>query len=162
MRDAVLSDAGTVPTVIAPTVSNVPMEAAPPIALAAAPTSSAAPKASLAALAQTVDQAETPLAFDLRAQLVARVDGKAAGMIDFRQTTIGLSVRLGSIVNMLSDRYDADDVARIANSAASKVYVSLAELQAQGIPISYDPIYDEFNIGQAGTRPKVRAVSLRW
>ncbi len=34
------------------------------------------------------------------------------------------------------------------------MYFSLAELKAQGIPISYDPVYDEFNIGQTDTRPQ--------
>ena len=27
-------------------------------------------------------------------------------------------------------------------------------LQAQGVPISYDPVYDEFNVGLTDTRPK--------
>lgn len=95
-----------------------------------------------------------PLAFEITSQLLTRVDGKAAGTVDFQQTTTGLAVRLGSIVDVLGDRYDPGEIARIKASAASNLYIPLAELQAQGIPISYDPVYDEFNVGQSDTRPK--------
>ncbi len=91
---------------------------------------------------------------EIHSQLVTRVDGKAAGQLDFLQTTTGLSVRLGSIVEVLGDRYEPETLARIKASEASGMYFSLAELKAQGIPISYDPVYDEFNIGQTDTRPK--------
>lgn len=94
-----------------------------------------------------------PQAFEINAKLLTRVDGKAVGTVDFQQTTTGLAVRLGSIVDLLSDRYDAGEIARIKASAASSIYIPLAELQAQGIPISYDPVYDEFNVGQTDTRP---------
>ncbi len=90
---------------------------------------------------------------EINSQLVTRVDGKTAGTLDFRQTTTGLSVRLGSIVEVLGDRYEPAQIDRIRASAASDVYLSLADLKAQGIPISYDPVYDEFNIGQTDTRP---------
>lgn len=93
-------------------------------------------------------------AFDIRSQLTTRVEGKVAGKVDFRQTTNGLAVRLGSIVEVLQDRYDAAQIARIRASAAGDIYLSLAELKAQGIPISYDPVYDEFNVGLVDTRPK--------
>lgn len=63
-------------------------------------------------------------------------------------------MRLGSIVEVLADRYDQAQLARIRNSEAGSQYLSLAELQAQGVPISYDPVYDEFNVGLTDTRPK--------
>jgi hypothetical protein len=94
-----------------------------------------------------------PQAFEIQSQLLTRVDGKAVGTVDFQQTTTGLAVRLGSIVDLLADRYDPSEIARIKASAASSLYVPLADLQAQGIPISYDPVYDEFNVGQTDTRP---------
>lgn len=93
-------------------------------------------------------------ALAIQSQLVTRVDGKAAGTVDFQQTAAGLTVRLGSIVAVLADRYDPAQIARIQSSAASNVYLSLVDLQAQGIPISYDPVYDEFNVGQTDTRPQ--------
>lgn len=77
-----------------------------------------------------------------------------AGAVDFQQTPAGLKVRLGSVVEVLADRYDLAQLERIRGSAAGNTFVSLAELQAKGIPISYDPVYDEFNIGVIDTRPK--------
>ena len=93
---------------------------------------------------------------DVTAQLLTCVDGKTAGKVDFRQTDAGLQVRLGSIVDLLGDRYDAGQIARIRASSASNVYLPLAQLQAQDIPISYDPVYDEFNVGTIDARPKAR------
>jgi hypothetical protein len=131
----------------APIPSTARLAAAVPKPVASAPPGLSMP-------VPAADDTSTGLAFDITSQLVTRVDGKTAGKVDFRQTATGLSVRLGSIVSVLSDRYDPGEVARITTSAASNAYVSLADLQAQGIPISYDPVYDEFNIGQTDTRPK--------
>jgi hypothetical protein len=131
------------------------VRAAPSATPAAAP----APAASLAPL----PQAKPPVpglggkgdfALDIKAQLLTRVDGKSVGTVDFQQTATGLAVRLGSIVELLGDHYDPAQIARIRASSASNLYLPLAELQAQGIPISYDPVYDEFNVGQTDTRPK--------
>jgi hypothetical protein len=96
------------------------------------------------------------LRVDVTAQLLTCVDGKTAGKVDFRQTDAGLQVRLGSIVDLLGDRYEAGQIARIRASSGSNVYLPLAQLQAQGIPISYDPVYDEFNVGTIDARPKAR------
>lgn len=93
---------------------------------------------------------------DVKSQLLTRIDGKSAGKVDFRQTDTGLQVRLGSIVDLLGDRYDPAQIARIRASSASNVYLSLSALQAQGIPISYDPVYDEFNVGTFDALPKAR------
>lgn len=98
--------------------------------------------------------ASTPVPPAITARLITRVDGKTAGAVDFQQTPGGLKVRLGSIVEVLADRYDAAQLARIRASAAGSQYLSLAQLQAQGVPISYDPVYDEFNVGLTDTRPK--------
>lgn len=91
---------------------------------------------------------------DSTSRLLTRVDGKTAGAVEFQQTAEGLRVRLGSVVEVLADRYDPAQLARIRGSAAGNTFVSLAQLQAQGIPISYDPVYDEFNVGLTDTRPK--------
>lgn len=137
-----------------------PAMRAPPASAPAAPlTAAAAAKpapsaAATAAAAAGPASSAAPLALAFTARLAARVDGKTAGALDFQQSTTGLKVRLGSIVSVLADRYDPAQIARIQASAASNAYLSLSDLQAQGIPISYDPVYDEFNIGQTDTRPK--------
>ena len=130
------------------------------VALPTAPKAKTAPApaaaAALAPLPQTKPQQTAPGAFqiDVKSQLTTRVDGKNAGKVDFQQTATGLAVRLGSIVELLGVHYDATQIARIRASAAGNMYMPLAQLQAQGIPISYDPVYDEFNVGLVDTRPK--------
>lgn len=128
---------------------------------AAAPASAPAPAAALAPLPQVKPEQAAPgagkpaaYAIDVRSQLTTRVDGKMAGKVDFQQTASGLQVRLGSIVELLGDRYEPAQIERIRASSASELYLPLAQLQAQGIPISYDPVYDEFNVGLVDTRPK--------
>jgi hypothetical protein len=144
----------TAPAAMAPTA--LPPAATAPAASRPAPQAAALaplPKPAMAAPPPGLGNSGPP-AFEITSQLLTRVDGKAAGTVDFQQTTTGLAVRLGSIVDVLGDRYDPGEIARIKASAASNLYVPLAELQAQGVPISYDPVYDEFNVGLSDTRPK--------
>lgn len=144
----------TAPAAMAP--AALPPAATAPAASRPAPQAAALaplPKSAIAAPPPGLGNSG-PLAFEITSQLLTRVDGKAAGTVDFQQTTTGLAVRLGSIVDVLGDRYDPGEIARIKASAASNLYVPLAELQAQGVPISYDPVYDEFNVGLSDTRPK--------
>ena len=128
-----------------------PAPARPPAAAAAV-----APKTAPALTAQPAAGAGAPRIadFDFESRLLTRVDGRSAGLVDFQQTQTGLKVRLGSVAEVLADRLPADDLARIRASSSGNAWLSLAELQAQGIPISYDPVYDEFNIGREDTRPK--------
>lgn len=139
------------PAVPAPVSSPVSMPVPAALAAALAPL----PQAKLQPSATAAGRADA-LRIDIKSQLLTRIDGKSAGTIDFRQTEAGLQVRLGSIADLLGDRYDAAQLARIKASSASNVYLSLADLQAQGIPISYDPVYDEFNVGTIDARPKAR------
>jgi hypothetical protein len=148
------------PAVAPPSLAApVPVRAAPAAAAAAAaaapaaPAVAAAPRPNPAIAAAVVPAARYPAGIDIASRLTTRVDGMAAGAVEFQQTATGLKVRVGSIVEVLAERYDADQLARIRASAAGNAYLSLAELQASGIPISYDPVYDEFNIGLTDTRP---------
>lgn len=138
----------------APAPSPEPAASAPlPASLPEQPAAAMAlPRPSSPALAAPV--ASLPAMPAVTARLLTRVDGKTAGAVDFQQTPAGLKVRLGSIVEVLADRYDSSQLARIRASSAGDQYLSLAELQAQGVPISYDPVYDEFNVGLTDTRPK--------
>ena len=137
-----------------------PAQAQPVASRPAAPsapvpaTAAAVPKPRPGNPALAAPAASKPAMPEVTARLLTRVDGKTAGAVDFQQTPSGLKVRLGSIVEVLADRYDAAQLARIRTSAAGNAYLSLAELQAQGVPISYDPVYDEFNVGLTDTRPK--------
>jgi hypothetical protein len=142
-----------------PAAKPAPLAAAAPKAPAPAPLPAAvaaavpkpAPALSAPASSSAPPRIEAP-AFSAR--LLTRIDGRAQGQVDFQQTPAGLKVRLGSVAEVLADRLPASELARIRGSAAGNAWLSLAELQAQGIPISYDPVYDEFNIGREDTRPK--------
>lgn len=141
-----------------PAAKPAPLAAAAPKAPAPAPlpaaVAAAVPKpapALTAPASSTPPRVEAP-AFSAR--LLTRIDGRTSGEVDFQQTPAGLKVRLGSVAEVLANRLPASELARIRGSAAGNAWLSLAELQAQGIPISYDPVYDEFNIGREDTRPK--------
>lgn len=94
-----------------------------------------------------------PSAVAIASQLTTRIDGRVAGEIDFQQDMRSITVRIGSIVELLGDRYDTAELKRLTQSAAGNTYLSLAQLQQVGIPISYDPVYDEFNIGSKDYLP---------
>ncbi|WP_086738506.1 hypothetical protein [Erythrobacter colymbi] len=128
-----------------------------PASTPAPPTAAAVvvPKPAPALTAPPAASAPTAVAApDFKAQLLTRIGGKTAGTVEFRQSPAGLTVRLGSVAEVLADRIAPAELDRIRNSEAGNAWLSLAELQARGVPISYDPVYDEFNIGNTDTRPK--------
>lgn len=154
----------TAPTI--PTAKTAPTsDVAPPLPVAGTPdaTSSGTPDYASASVALDPKlglalplsaEVQRMADLDVKSQLITRVEGRTAGALDFQQTAGGLKVRLGSVVEVLADRYDPGELARIRASSAGNAWLSLAELQAQGVPISYDPVYDEFNIGNKDTRPR--------
>jgi len=95
----------------------------------------------------------SPFGPDISTRMLTRIDGQLAGKLDFQQTNQTLSVRIGSIVELLKDRYDANAFARIASSSASNTFLPIRQLREAGIPITYDPVYDEFNVGSRDHRP---------
>ncbi len=82
-----------------------------------------------------------------KTQLDARVNGVVTGSVDFEQQNGTIAIRLGSIVDLLRDRFTPSEIDRISGAGALGSYISLAELQAAGIPINYDPVYDEMEFG---------------
>jgi hypothetical protein len=131
-----------------------PAKPAPAPAPAPAAVAAVLPKPAPALTAPTSAAAPRVAAPAFNARLLTRIDGRSSGEVDFQQTPAGLKVRLGSVAEVLADRLPESELARIRGSAAGNAWLSLAELQAQGIPISYDPVYDEFNIGREDTRPR--------
>ncbi|MEL6531174.1 MAG: hypothetical protein AAFQ27_14540 [Pseudomonadota bacterium] len=82
-----------------------------------------------------------------KTQLGARINGVLTGRVDFQQLDGTIAIRLGSVVDMLHDRFDAPELDRIAGAGALDSFVTLATLQSAGIPIDYDPVYDEVKFG---------------
>lgn len=162
--------AGAAPAVSQPAPAS--LASTPPAAAAAvapapakppAEAATVAPKTAPALTAQPAASAGAPRIadFDFESRLLTRVDGRSAGPVDFQQTQTGLKVRLGSVAEVLADRLPADELARIRASSSGNAWLSLAELQAQGIPISYDAVDDEFNIARADTGPNAAPFSSR-
>ncbi|WP_108789091.1 hypothetical protein [Erythrobacter sp. Alg231-14] len=89
--------------------------------------------------------AETELV--TRTRLDARVNGVITGSVEFQQRDGTIAIRLGSVVDMLRDRYSASELDRFSQAGAKSAFITLDELQAAGIPITYDPVYDEVGFG---------------
>jgi len=82
-----------------------------------------------------------------KSQLDARVNGVLTGSVDFQQLDGTIAIRLGSVVDMLHDRFAPSELERISGAGALGSFVTLAQLQSAGIPIRYDPVYDEVEFG---------------
>jgi hypothetical protein len=80
-------------------------------------------------------------------QLTVRLGKAAVGKVDFRMTdTHTIAVKLGGLLDLLADRYDAADFARLRHSAAADAYVGFDQLRTLGLNLRYDPVYDELRI----------------
>jgi len=82
-----------------------------------------------------------------KTRLDARVNGVLTGTVEFEQRGATIAVRLGSVVDMLSNRFSAEELASLRSGRGANTYLTLAELQEAGIPISYSPAYDEIEFG---------------
>ncbi len=74
------------------------------------------------------------------------INAQMAGALDFRQTLEGLHIRLGSLLDLLKDRFKASEMARLGCGPALDAHVPLNELHKAGIPIRYDPIREVFEL----------------
>ncbi|MEM1053372.1 MAG: hypothetical protein AAGI28_14885 [Pseudomonadota bacterium] len=82
-----------------------------------------------------------------KTKLDARVNGVLTGSVDFQQLDGTIAIRLRSIANMMREQFSKTEFARIASGNAIDTFVPLAQLQAAGIPVSYNPAYDEIEFG---------------
>lgn len=87
----------------------------------------------------------------VESRLPAMVDAQIAGWLDFRQTLGGLHIRVGSLVDLLKDRFAASELERLGRGPAINSHLSLKELRNAGIPITYDPVRDAFALTVAPT-----------
>lgn len=82
-----------------------------------------------------------------KTRLDARVNGVRTGSVEFEQREGTIAIRLGSVIDMLSDRFDGEELARLRSASAMDSFLTLAELRDAGIPISYSAAYDEIEFG---------------
>lgn len=80
-------------------------------------------------------------------RLVARIGGLEAGSVEFIQTDGTISVKLGSLLELVSARVPASELEHLSSSPALDEFLSIEKLQSAGLPIEYDPVYDEFKLG---------------
>lgn len=84
-------------------------------------------------------------------RLAVRYGDRALATVAFQIVPgAGMSVHSGQLLDLFRDGMDAPTFARLRNSAASDSFVSLDRLAAEGIPVRYDPVYDEIVVGDAG------------
>lgn len=82
-----------------------------------------------------------------KTELDARVNGVLTGSVDFLQLDGTIAVRLRSVVGMLRDRFSSNEFSALLQGDAIDTFVPIAQLQAIGVPISYNPAYDEVEFG---------------
>lgn len=82
-----------------------------------------------------------------KTKLDARVNGVLTGSVDFEQRNGTIAIRLRSVANMMRGQFSKTEFASITQGAAIDSFVTLAQLQAAGIPVSYNPAYDEVEFG---------------
>lgn len=99
---------------------------------------------------------EAPLVLNRggKTHLVALIDGRSTGEIEFADAGGTVSVRLASLLSLVADRFPSAEYARLAGSPAADSFVAIDQLAEAGIDIRYDPIYDEIRLDTQG-----RAVS---
>ncbi|MGB3470260.1 MAG: hypothetical protein WBA51_05510 [Erythrobacter sp.] len=85
-------------------------------------------------------------------RIVARVGGLEAGSVEFTQAQGTISVKLGSLLELVSTRLPADELERLSSSPALDEFLPIEKLQSAGLPIEYDPVYDEFKLGGKSER----------
>lgn len=84
-------------------------------------------------------------------RLVARINGSAAGSVELIDTDGTIKVKLGSILDLVSSALPREKYDRLSASEATETFVSLEVLKARGLAISYDPVYDELNLGNGSS-----------
>ena len=93
------------------------------------------------------DRAEREAVIAPKSKLDARVNGVLTGSVDFEQRDGAIAIRLGSVLNILRSRYSDAEFTRLAGGRAADTFLTLDQLQAAGVPISYSPAYDEIEFG---------------
>lgn len=85
-----------------------------------------------------------------KAQMAVRYDGRAIGLVGFQvDAESKISVNVGQILDLFKTQFKMVEFARLRNAKASSEFVTLERLVASGIPVVYDPVYDELVVRRA-------------
>lgn len=81
---------------------------------------------------------------DASSQMVLRHGGRSIATVAFQVDEASrISVSIGQVLDAFKDRFDVERFAYLRGSRASDMFVTLEWLREAGVPISYDPVYDE-------------------
>lgn len=80
-------------------------------------------------------------------RMAVRMDGKVLGKVAFQVTDGEVSVRVGQVLDLFESGIDTARFAALRGSTAADQFVSLERIQRAGVPLHYDPIYDELVLG---------------
>ena len=82
-----------------------------------------------------------------KTKMDARVNGVLTGSVDFQQGQGTIAIRLRSVADVMREQFSKAEYDAILGGRSIDSFVPLAELQAAGIPINYNPAYDEVEFG---------------
>lgn len=81
------------------------------------------------------------------ARLTLRAGDRAAGEVAVTMVSDDtIAVRLADLLDIVGPRMDADHLASLRASSAAQSFVTLDQLRAAELSISYDPVYDELRL----------------
>ena len=69
------------------------------------------------------------------------------GQVEFQVSGSGIGVHIGQVLDLFRDRMDSTQFAALRNSQAAQTFVSLETVRDAGVPLEYDPVYDELVLG---------------
>ena len=98
---------------------------------------------------QISDTARTAYIAQLNAEsasgqrLAVRIGGELVGEIAFQVSDGTVSVDIGQLLDVFQSRFEPARFAALRGSSAAGQLVSLERVREAGIPLRYDPVYDE-------------------
>ncbi len=84
---------------------------------------------------------------DVATRLAVRHRDKVLGGIAFQVNDGAIAVHVGQVLDLFRDRMDAAQFAKLRQSGAAETFVSLDTMNAMGVPLKYDAVYDELVLG---------------
>lgn len=80
-------------------------------------------------------------------RMAVRLEGVTIGTVAFQVTPErAISVHLGHVLDLFEDRFDEVRFAQLRGAEEAAAYISLDRFADAGIPVRYDPVYDELVI----------------
>lgn len=79
--------------------------------------------------------------------MAVRSGNEVIGQVQFQVSAAGIGVHIGQVLDLFRDRMDGTQFARLRGSQAAQTFVSLDKVRSAGVPLDYDPVYDELVLG---------------